>query len=61
MSTIDHYGKRGIGWHGCALTYYRYENLIGNDGEPETDVNGNEMKSAVKYIIYIDQIMEETN
>ena len=23
-STVEHFGKRGIGWHGCALIYYLY-------------------------------------
>ena len=24
-STVKHFGKRGIGWHGCALIYYLYQ------------------------------------
>ena len=30
-TTLSHYGKRGIGWHGVNLMYYRLEEHV-NDG-----------------------------
>ena len=49
-SSLEHYGKRGIGWHSCALVYYLYEivNHEGNYGWKE-------------YWIYIAQILEGSN
>ena len=47
-TTLDHYGKRGIGWHGCQLTYYRQ--MVIDD---ETKM--------VRHIVYFDQILEGSN
>ena len=43
-STIEHFGKRGIGWHGCALVFYQYKDILNNDGSPQLDDNGNTKK-----------------
>ena len=50
-STVEHFGKRGIGWHGCTLIYYLYQQ--------SQDDNGNSLMFAKKHIMYIDQILEE--
>ena len=54
-------GKRGIGWHGCALIYYLYKVKTDNKHNIEYDVNGCEIHEARKNIVYIDQILESSN
>ena len=49
-SSLEHFGKRGIGWHGCALVYYLYE-VIDDDGN----------YGPKEYRVYIDQILEGSN
>jgi len=44
-TTIEHFGKRGIGWHGFAIIFY----LLDDKGQP------------YKNIVYLDQILSETN
>ena len=44
-TTVEHYGKRGIGWHGFAVIFY----LLDTNGEP------------YKNIIYLDQILSDDN
>lgn len=44
-TTVEHFGKRGIGWHGFAIIFY----LLDNEGAP------------YKNIVYLDQILSETN
>ena len=44
-STVEHFGKRGIGWHGCALVFFLYEKkfdgedctVSDTDGQPELE------------------------
>ena len=45
-STIDHYGKRGISWHGFCLIYYLYDEV---EDKP------------VRYCNYLDQILSDGN
>ena len=45
-STIDHYGKRGISWHGFYLIYYMYDENT---------------KDATKYCAYLVQILSNGN
>ena len=52
-TTLDHFGKRGIGWHGVYLMYYQLK-------EHETDNGTNEI-IPVKHSVYIDQIMADSN
>jgi len=52
-TTLGHYGKRGIGWHGIHLTYYKLEQ--------HADENGISQQIPVKYAIYLDQILEDSN
>ena len=47
-SSVEHFGKRGMGWHGFALTYYLWEK------NPKTN-----QCSTQKYIIYIDQVLKD--
>ena len=43
-STIEHYGKRGISWHGFCPIYYLYDN---------------ESKEPIRYSMYLDQILSD--
>ena len=45
-STVEHYGKRGLGWHGMAIIFYLWDELE---------------STAYKNIVYIDQIMNDSN
>ena len=44
-SQVQHFGKRGIGWHGMAVIFY----LLDENGE------------AQRNIVYLDQILEDSN
>ncbi len=44
-SSVEHYGKRGLGWHGVAIIFY----LLDNDKQPS------------KNIVYLDQILNDSN
>ena len=44
-TTIEHFGKRGIGWHGFAVVYYQLD----DEGNP------------TRNIVYLDQILNDTN
>lgn len=46
--TVDHYGKRGISWHGSMITYYTVSEL---DGVRTVEPNN----------IYMDHIVENEN
>ena len=60
-SSVEHFGKRGIAWHGCALIYYLYEAKKTDDGSTMIDTNGNEIYYGKKYLVYIDQILTNSN
>ena len=45
-STVEHYGKRGLGWHGMAIIFYFYDHLE---------------NATHKNIVYLDQIMNDSN
>ena len=60
-STVEHFGKRGIGWHGCALIYYLYEQKKDDKGELMYNDNGESIMAPKKYIVYIDQVLEDGN
>ena len=45
-STVEHYRKRGLGWHGITIIFYLYDELG---------------SVPYKNIIYIDQIMNDSN
>ena len=47
-SSVEHFGKRGMGWHGFALMYYLWER------NPTTN-----QYCTQKYIIYIDQVLKD--
>ena len=53
-TTLDHYGKRGISWHGFCVQFYLLE-------ERENDESGNISKVPTLYTIYIDQIISDGN
>ena len=44
-TTVEHFGKRGIGWHGFAVIFY----LLDEDNNP------------YKNIVYLDQILSDTD
>ena len=52
-STQGHFGKRGIGWNGCCIVYYKREKIQKEDGTYEF--------KAIRYTSYIDQILSGTN
>ena len=60
-SSIEHYGKRGIGWHGCALIYYLYKIKLDDNNNIVYNASGKEVYEPRKNIVYIDQIMENSN
>ena len=60
-STLEHFGKRGIGWHGCALVYYLYELDLNKNNDPILDNDGKDKYIAKRYIAYIDQVLSESN
>ena len=47
-SSVEHFGKRGMGWHGFALMYYLWEK----------NKKTNQYYTQ-KYIIYIDQVLKD--
>ena len=52
-TTLDHYGKRGISWHGFCLQFYliqKEKNKDGDDGEVTS-----------KYTVYLDQVVSDGN
>ena len=46
--TVDHYGKRGISWHGAMIQYFTLEE---SDGK----------KIAIQHKVYVDQIISNEN
>ena len=50
---IDHYGKRGISWHGFCLQFYLLEK--------ERTKDGTTVSVPKKYTVYIDQIISDGN
>ena len=61
LSTVEHFRKRGIAWHDCALIYYLYKAKKNDDGSKLYDTNGNGMYCGKKYLVYIDQILTNSN
>ena len=60
-STVEHFGKRGISWHGCALVYYLYEIKKDDNDRVVLDSDGNDVYYEKKYLVYIDQILMNSN
>ena len=60
-TTVEHYGKHGIGWHGCALIYYLYQHEQDNNGNIIINDEGNKLMFAKKHVVYIDYILEDGN
>ena len=60
-STVKHFGMRGIAWHGCALIYYLYEVKKDDNDNDVVDTDGNHMYYPKKYLVYIDQILMNSN
>ncbi len=52
-SSLYHYGKMGIGWHGIYLIYFKLEEVEDDDGSIT--------KEAVQYSAYLDQILADRN
>ena len=50
---LYHYVKRGIGWHGVHIMYFKLEEV--------KDDNGNVTKEPVQYSVYMDQILADGN
>ena len=49
-STLDHYGKRGIGWHGCLITFHQFD----KDCKVISGISDRRM-------VYIDHILQGSN
>ena len=56
-STIEHFGKRDIGWHGCALIWFLYEIKKDDDGNKCINDDGTKAYYTKKNLVYIDQIL----
>ena len=52
-TTLDHYGKRGISWHGFCLQFYLLQNEKNQDGEV--------VKVTSKYTVYLEQVVSDGN
>ncbi len=52
-TTLDHYGKRGISWHGFCLQFYLLKCEKSDDGE--------DAKVTSKYTVYLDQVVSDGN
>ena len=52
-TTLDHYGKRGISWHGFCLQFYLLKSEKSDDGE--------DVKVTSKYTVYLDQVVSDGN
>ena len=53
-STLDHYSKRGISWHGFCLIFY-FRQLVSNNNGTVTS------KEAIKYTVNLNQILSDSN
>lgn len=56
-TTRQHYGKRGLSWHGCLVTYYRPKQVTWET----SDGTSVEVTEAERVNVYIDQIMDGDN
>ena len=52
-TTLNHYGKRDISWHGFCLQFYLKDNVTHEDGT--------ECEEQMKYTAYINQIVNDGN
>ena len=52
-TTLDHYGKRGISWHGFCIQFYLLQE--------ETFDDGTTVERPTKYTAYLDQIISDSN
>ena len=52
-TTFDHYGKRGISWHGFCLQFYLLQSAKSE--------NGCDVEVPMKYTVYLDQIASDGN
>ena len=50
-TTLDHYGKQGISWHGFCLQIYLKHNITREDGI--------EREEPIKYTTYMNQIVND--
>ena len=52
-TTVDHYGRRGLSWHGFCLIFYLRQIT--------TDKDGNVKEEPVKYTVYLNQLLSDSN
>ena len=52
-TTVNHYGKRGMSWHGCHISYVTTDQVMAENGEWTTKEN--------KINVYLHQIIDGTN
>jgi hypothetical protein len=56
-TTQQHFGKRGISWHGCLLSYFRPKTVADLDANGEACVK----TVAERVNVYVDQILDGDN
>ena len=52
-TTLDHYGKRGVSWHGFCLIFYLCKAVPGNNNET--------VEEPVRYTVYLNQLLSDSN
>lgn len=55
-TTLQHFAKRGVSWHGACIHYFEYSERKVGEGAQEQVI-----KEAVRMTVYVDQIMEDGN
>ena len=52
-TTLDHYGERGISWHGFCLQFYLIQSEKNNQGE--------DIEATSKFTVFLDQVVSDGN
>ena len=52
-TSLEHYSKRGIGWHGIQILYYRLQEVVDDDRQSK--------KEVVSYSVYLYQILSHVS
>ena len=53
-TSLEHYEKRGTGWHGVHIMYYKLEDV-------QDDKDRTSSKKTVQYSVYLDEILDDGN
>ena len=52
-TTLDHYGKRGVSWHGFCLIFYLCKTVPGDNNET--------VEEPVRYTVHLNQLLSDSN